>query len=119
MDGAIFIRWGRPVPGREAKGLEVLAAAQSTYDDLAKAGRIREHREYFAINATSGGCMIVEGEIEELAKLMHSPEQLALNVKASAVVEDFTTQLAAGGTDQGVQNIMGIYMQAEQELGYL
>lgn len=119
MDGAIIVRWGNPKPGREAKGLEVFAAAQAMFDDLAKAGRIREHRSYFSITGGSSGCMIVDGDLEELAKLLHEPEQLALDVKAAAIVEDFTRELVGGGTDPGVQEMMGIYMQAEQELGYM
>jgi hypothetical protein len=119
VDGAMIIRWGNSVPGREAKGLEVLAGAQAVFDDLAKSGRIREHREYFSITGGSAGYMIVDGELEELTKLLHDPEQLALDVKAAAVVEGFSRELVSGGTDQSIQNTVGIYMGALQEVGYL
>jgi hypothetical protein len=119
MDGAMIIRWGASIPGREAKGLEVLATAQAAFDDLAKSGRIREHREYISLTGNTGGLMIVDGELDELAKLLHEPEQLALESKAAAIVQDFSRELVAGGTDQSVQETIGVYMGALQEVGYL
>jgi len=119
MDGAIVIRWGSAIPGREAKGLEVLSQAQQSFDELAKEHRIREHREYFSISGGNGGFMIVEGDLDELAKLMHEPEQLALQAKAAAIVSDFSRELVGGGTDPGVQTIVGNYMNALSEIGYL
>jgi hypothetical protein len=115
----MIVRWGNTIPGREAKSLEVLASAQAMFDDLAKSGRIREHREYFAITGGNSGYMIIDGELEELSKLLHEPDQLALDVKATAVVTDFSRELVGGGTDAGIQNMVGIYMGALQEVGYL
>jgi hypothetical protein len=119
VDGAFIIRWGNSIAGREAKGLEVLAAAQTTFDELAKAGKVRGHREYISLTGSSAGYMIVDGEVEELEKLLHDPDQLALDVKASAVVEGFSRELVSGGTDQGIQDSVGIYMTALQDVGFL
>jgi hypothetical protein len=119
VDGAMIITWGSSIPGREAKGLEVLSQAQTMFDGLTKAGRVREHREYISLTGTAGGYMIVDGDLDELAKLLHDPEQLALDTKAAAVVEGFSRQLVGGGTDQGIQALIGTYMGALQEVGYL
>lgn len=119
MNGAVIIRWGQGVPGREAKGLEVFGQAVGHFEGLAKQGRIHGHREFFAVTGADGGFMIVDGELEELAKITTEKEILALNAKASAIVSDFEITLFAGGTDQSVQELMGNYSQSMQEVGYL
>ncbi len=119
MNGAMIVRWGQGVPGREAKGLEVFGTAQAHFEGLAKQGRIHGHREFFGVTGTDGGFMIVDGELDELAKISTEMETLALNAKAAAIVSDFEIVLYAGGTDQSVQELMGNYSQSLQEVGYL
>jgi hypothetical protein len=117
--GAVVIRWGAGVTGREAKGLEVFGAAVERFEQLAKSGRIHSHKEYFALTGHSGGFMIIEGDVDELQNLLVEPETLALNAKAEAIVSDFEIQLYAGGSDQAVQEVMGTYMTSLQEIGYM
>jgi hypothetical protein len=117
--GAVVIRWGAGIPGREAKGLEVFGAAVERFEQFAKAGRIHAHKEYFGLTGRAGGFMIVEGEIDELQKMLAEPETIALNAKAEAIVSEFEIQLYAGGSDQTVQEMMGTYMGGLQEIGYL
>lgn len=117
--GAVRISWGATTPGREAKALEIFGSAVARFEELAKAGRIHAHQEYFAITGGVGGFMIASGEVDELQKIMVEPETLALNVKAESIVADFEMQLYGGGTDQSVQEYMGSYMSALQEVGYL
>src|SRR5881409_95664 len=117
--GAVVIRWGATVPGREAKGLEVFGAAVERFEQYAKSGRIHSHKEFFALTGRSGGFMIAEGDVAELQQILVDPETLALNAKAEAIVSDFEIQLYGGGTDQSVQELMGNYMGAMQELGYM
>jgi hypothetical protein len=117
--GAVVIRWGASVPGREAKGLEVFGGAVERFEQFAKAGRIHAHKEYFALTGPGGGFMIAEGEVGELQKIVAEPETIALNAKAEAIVSDFDIQLFVGGTDKAVQETMGTYMGALKEIGYL
>ena len=119
MNGAVVIRWGASIPGREAKSLEVFGTAVERFEGLAKEGRIHEHREYMALTGRAGGFMIATGDLAELTKIAVEPETLALNAKAEAIVSDFEIQLYAGGTDQTVQEVMGTYMTALSEVGYL
>jgi hypothetical protein len=42
-----------------------------------------------------------------------------LNAQAAAIVEDFETQVYAGGDDQSVQSLMGDYAGSLQEIGYM
>lgn len=114
--GAIVFRWGAPVRGRETQGLAVFGEALGYYEELAKEGRIIGHREYFN-TGNEGGFMIVEGLLPELHQLMQEDEFAKLQAKASNIVEDFTTELCMGGTDQTVQEGMQMYTEVLEELG--
>jgi hypothetical protein len=94
--GALVIRWGAGIPGRETKGLEVFGAAVERFEQHAKAGRIHSHKEYFTLTGKSGGFMLVEGEVDALQTILVEQETLALNNKAEAIVSDFEIQLFAG-----------------------
>ena len=119
MNGAIVIRWGANIPGRETKGLEVFGAAVERFEGMAKSGRIHGHHEYFALTGQDGGFMIITGEVDELMKIAAEPETLALNAKAASIIQGFEVQLYAGGTDKAIQELMGNYMGAMQEIGYM
>jgi hypothetical protein len=119
MTGAALIRWGSQVPGREAKALEVFGKSIERFEQLAKEGRIHAHHEYIALTGKNGGFTILEGEVEELQKILVEPETLTLNTQAAAIVDDFEVTLYAGGTDKSIQDLIGTYMGAIGELGYM
>src|SRR4051812_37052738 len=119
MTGAVVIRWGANIPGREAKSLEVFGKAIERFEGLAKQNRIHSHREYIALTGRLGGFMIIEGEVEELQRILVEPETLALNSQAEAIVHDFEITLYAGGSDQAVQELIGTYAGALSEIGYM
>src|SRR3954447_18376959 len=118
MTGAVLIRWGASVHGREMKGLEVFGKAIERFEQLAKQGRIHAHHEYIALTGKVGGFMIVEGEIEELQKILIEPENLALTTQASLIVDDFSQEFYGGGTDQSVQELTNTYINELQPLGF-
>jgi hypothetical protein len=119
MTGAIVIRWSATVPGREAKGLEVLTNAVGHFDELQKEGRIHGHREYFSLTGGEGGFMIVEGGVAELLAITAEDQTVKMNAQAAAVVQGFDVQVYGGGSDQAVQELVGSYVSGLQELGYL
>jgi hypothetical protein len=119
MNGAALIRWGSARAGREVKGLEVFGSAVARFEDMAKQGRIHGHREYFSITGRDGGFMMLEGEVEELTRIVSERETLMLNAQASAIVHDYEIQVYAGGTDQSVAEITGDYATSLQQLGYM
>jgi hypothetical protein len=119
MNGAVLIRWGAGVPNREAKGLEVFGKAVERFEELTKQGRVHSHREYFSLTGRSNGFMIIDGQVEELLKIVAEDETLRLNAKAESIVSDFEVQVYAGGDDQSVQQLMGNYTSALQEVGYM
>jgi hypothetical protein len=119
MNGAVVARWGATIPGREAKALEVFGKSVERFEKLAKEGRIHSHQEYIALTGSNGGFMIAEGDVSELQKILVESETLALNTQATAICEDFEINLYAGGNDASVQEVMGTYMTALGEIGYL
>lgn len=119
MTGAALIRWGGQVPGREAKALEVFGKSIEHFEQLTKQGRLHGHREYIALTGRAGGFTILEGEVEELQKILVEPETLTLNSQAGAIVADFEITLYAGGTDKAMQDLIGTYVGAMGEIGYM
>lgn len=119
MTGAVLIRWGAQVPGREAKSLDVFGRSIERFEQLAKQGRIHAHREYIALTGRAGGFTILEGDVEELQKILIEPETLTLNSQAEAIVEDFEITMYAGGSDKAIQELIGTYAGAMGDLGYM
>jgi hypothetical protein len=119
MNGAMVVRFGTGIPGREAKGIEVFGKAVGRFEELTKEGRIHGHREYFSITGPSSGFMIVDGDLEELLKIAGEEASLRLNTQAEAIVSDFDIQVYAGGDDQSVQQLMGTYSSSLDEIGYM
>lgn len=117
--GAVVIRWGASIPGREAKSLEVFGQAVERMEQLAKDGRIHSHKEFLTLTGPVGGFMLIEGEVDELQKILIEPETIALNMKAETIVAGFEQQLFVGGSDQTVQEAMGTYVESLQQLGYI
>jgi hypothetical protein len=114
-----MIRWGANVPGRETTGLDVFGRAINRFETMTKEGRVDGHREYFSVTGHDGGFMIIEGEVEELTKILVEEDTLKLNSQASAVVEDFEVQAFVGGTDQATQQLIGTYTSSLKDIGYM
>jgi hypothetical protein len=119
MNGAVLIRWGTSVPGREAASLDVFAKGINRFETLTKQGRLHGHREYVSITGRNGGFVILDGEVEELTKILAEEDTLTLNAQASAIVEDYEVQVYAGGTDQAMQHQLATYTESLREIGYL
>jgi hypothetical protein len=119
MNGAVMIRWGAGIPGREAAGLEVFGKTVAYFEELSKTGRIHGHREYFSVTGAAGGFMMLEGEVDELMKLLAEPETIKLTDRASAVVSGIDIQAYAGGADQAIQQLMTDYTDTLRELGLM
>ncbi len=119
MNGAVLIRWGASVPGREAMGLELFGRAVGRFDELTKQGRVHSHREFFSVTGHDGGFMMVDGDLDELMRILGEEETLRLNAQAAATVEDFEIQAFAGGSDPAVRQLMSTYTAGLADMGYL
>jgi len=117
-DAAVVVTWTQPVPGREAKSLEVFMEALGWWGKQADEGRCGRPRTFFAGDA-SGGMLIVEGRSDALHELMESEEYDKLNSKGAMIVNDFRATLYYGGTDAEIQRGTAIFAQAGNELGYM
>ena len=119
MNGAVKISWGVSIPGREATGLDVFGRTVQRFEQLAKEGRVHGHHEYFSITGPSSGFMMIEGELDELMKILTEDEIIKLTNEASAIVSDVDIQAYAGGTDQATQQLVTNYTASMNELGYM
>ena len=118
MTGAVLVRWGAPIPGRETKGLEVFGKAIERFEKLAKDGRIHAHSEYISLTGDVGGFMLITGDVEELQKILLEPENLSLTSQAAMIVADFEQNLYGGGSDQAVQQLVNLQLESLATLGY-
>jgi hypothetical protein len=119
MNGAVLIRWGASIPGREPPSLEVFGKTVAYFENLSKAGRIHGHREYFAVTGPDGGFMMLDGELDELMKILAEPGTRKLTAQAGAIVTDIEIQAYAGGSDQAIQELTGEYEASMKDLGYM
>jgi hypothetical protein len=115
-DAGLFIGWGAPVHGREAKGLEVFSESLAYYGRLQQEGVI-ESFETALLEPHGGdlqGFILVRGSEEKLAKLRVDDEFVRLTTRASLIVEGLGVIGAAIG--DGLEDAIGTYQQAISEL---
>src|SRR5687768_1544854 len=92
--GAIIISWGDGQPGVPvAKGLEIFGNALGFYEQLQKDGRIDGYRVYASMTGKPGGQLVIEGAVDELAKLMVDSESQKHRLLGELVVRDLDVQL--------------------------
>jgi hypothetical protein len=115
-DAGLFIGWGAPVRGREAKGLEIFNEALAYYGRLQQEGAI-ESVEPVILEPHGGdlqGFILLRGSEERLAQLRVDDEFVRLSARASLIVEGFGVAGAALG--DGLQDSIATYQQAVSEL---
>ena len=118
MTGAILIKWSGVARGREAKALEVFAQSQAHWDELAKEGRIHDHTAYFNLIGEGGGFVLVTGEVDELVQIQTEPTSRELLMKASLIVDDLSTTVCMGGSEQTITELVTRTVAIEQEMCY-
>ena len=119
MNGAITIRWGASIRGRELSGLDVFGKAIAYFEGMAKSGRVHGHHEFLSVTGNPGGFMMAWGDLDEIMKILVEEQTLKLNNQASAIVSDFEIQAYAGGTDSAIQQLIGDYTGSLQEIGLM
>jgi hypothetical protein len=110
-DRVLMISWGRPIAGREERGLEVFNEALGLYGRKQQEGKIeRFNVALFSPNAVMDGCIAVSGSGDQLALLQEDEEFQRNMVDASLVVEDLS--VTPGYADQGVARQIEMYQEA-------
>ena len=115
-DAGLFIGWGAPVRGREAKGLEVFNESITYWGRLQQEGRI-ESFEVALLYPHGGdlfGFALLRGTSEQLDQLSGDDEFDRLTTRAGLIVEGLGLVRAALGEELGRQ--IGIYQEAVGEL---
>jgi hypothetical protein len=115
-DAGLFLGWGAPITGREAKGLEVFSESLAYYGRLQQEGVI-ESFETVLLEPHGGdlqGFILLRGSEERLARLRVDDEFVRLSTRASLIVESLGVIGAALG--DGLEQAIGVYQQAVSEL---
>jgi hypothetical protein len=115
-DGGLFIGWGAPITGREAKGLEVFNEALQYYGRLQQEGRIKSF-DVGLLEPHGGdlnGFILLRGDREQLNQLHLDEEFERLTTRASLIVQSIGVVNVATGDD--LQRAIGVYQGAVGEL---
>ena len=115
-EAALFMGWGEPVRGREAKGLEVFGEAVQFFGQLQQSGTI-ESVDTVLLRPHGGdlyGFFLLRGSADQVAGLQASEDFDRLTTRAGLVVEGLGIVPAA--VDEGIGQQMALYQAAVQEL---
>jgi len=115
-DAGLFIGWGEPVHGREAKGLEVFSESLEYYGRLQQEGVI-EGFETALLEPHGGdiaGFILIRGSEEKLAQLRVDDEFVRLSTRASLIVQNVGVVGAVVG--EGLEAAISTYQDAISEL---
>lgn len=115
-DAGLFIGWGAPIQGREAKGLEVFNETIAYYGGLQGEGKI----ESFEVallephGGELGGFIMVRGSSEQMSALRVDEEFERMLTRATLVVEG--VGCVGASINDGLARAVGIYQGAIGEL---
>ena len=110
-DSVLLISWGRPIPGREERGLEVFNEAVGLYGRKQQDGKIEGFDVALLVpNGKMDGYIAVRGSTDQIALLQEDEEYQRNMVDASLIVEDLA--VSVGYTNEGVARQMEIYQDA-------
>jgi hypothetical protein len=98
-DAALFIGWGIPVRGREAKALEVFGESVAYWSRLQEDGSVESVQTYLLEphGGDLGGFALLNGEPEKLSEIRQSEEFQRLIVKAGLIIEHLGVVSATTG----------------------
>ena len=115
-DAGLFIGWGAPVRGREAKGLEIFNEALAYYGRLQQDGVIEDFET--AILEPHGGDLqgfiLLRGGEEQLAQLRVDDEFVRMSTRAGLIVEGLGVIGASLG--DGLEQAITTYLESISEL---
>jgi hypothetical protein len=88
---ALFIGWGEPVRGREAKAVQVFGEAMAYYQRLQDQGEIESFESALLEphGGELGGFVLLRGDGEKLMRVWQTDEFFALVARSRLIVEDF------------------------------
>lgn len=115
-NAALMLSYTRPIPGREAKAMEVFADALTMYGKLAADGKCAEPEVFHHL--IGGGMFIVKTEnLEAAHEILDMDDIRRMLDVAMFTVEDFNVEIVVTG-ERLMQN-MSLYTAIGTELGYI
>jgi hypothetical protein len=116
VEAGLFVGWGPPVRGREAKSLEVFNESVQYWGGLQQDGRIESFEVVllYPHGGDLGGFALLRGSHEQLNEVGGDEEFLRLTARAGLIVERLGVVRAVLG--DGLEQQIGIYQQAVGEL---
>ncbi|MCW3049756.1 MAG: hypothetical protein JWO74_4040 [Solirubrobacterales bacterium] len=115
-EAGLFIGWGAPIAGREAKGLEVLDESVQYWGRLQQEGRI-ESFEVVLLTPHGGdleGFALLRGTSEQTASLIVDDEFERFTTRATLIVQGVGIVPAVLG--DGLEQTIAMYSQQVGEL---
>jgi hypothetical protein len=115
-EAALFIGWGAPVRGREAKGLQVFGEGAQYFGQLQQDGEI-ESFDTVVLGPHGGdlyGFFLLRATTAQLDAVRARDDFLRITARAGLVVERLGIVPAA--VDEAVQRQLTLYQEAVQEL---
>ena len=116
-EAGLFIGWGAPIRGREAKGLEIFNETLAYYGRLQQDGVIEDFET--AILEPHGGDLqgfiLLRGSEDNLAHLRVDDEFVRMSTRAGLIVEGLGVIGASLG--DGLGQAITTYQEAISELG--
>lgn len=115
-DAALFIGWGTPVRGREAKALEVFNEAVAFWGSLQQAGDIESFEPVLLTphGGDLGGFALIRGSQSQISALTEREDFRRLNTRSQMIVERFGVVVAVIGEALGEQ--MSTYREVVSEV---
>ena len=111
QEGALFIAWGTPIPGRETAALDMFKEAKDYYEGLRKKGDILAFEPIILshVGAPIEGFFLLRGEPAKLAALMTQDAFRRLSTKTALVCKNVMVVPAFVGTS--VTTLLDTYRQ--------
>ncbi len=115
-NAALVIKYNLPIPGREAKAMEVFAEAHTVFGKLAADGICTEPKVFHHL--VGGGMMIVKTEtVEKAHEVLESEEVRDVIDRAVFTVSDYEVELMITG--EQLMNNVAKYVAIGAQLGYI
>jgi hypothetical protein len=114
-DRMLFIGWGSPVRGGEARALENFSDAMGMLGRMQQEGRIEGFNvALLAPNSDLDGFVTIEGSAEQISALRSDEEFQRLTVMSTLCVDGI--RHIEGYTNEGVAQQMALYAQAIEQV---
>src|SRR5215218_7262599 len=116
-EAALFIGWGAPVRGREAKGLEVFNESVEYWGRLQQEGRIESFEVVllYPHGGDLGGFALLRGSHNQLNDVAGDQEFIRMTARAQMIVDNVGVVRAVLGEGLGPQ--LEIFEQVIDDLG--